>query len=219
MLMLLLSTACIWIGCEAFRAQPAQAGELAAAGDPGSRFRFSLRRSRPAPTPVPTPTPVPAHAPQPVPAMPESPFLTVADFLVPDDHEWVRQPSFRITDHPLVRNEGLCRIFEPEAGKASYYYSGQRVASGGAFNPEAMTAAHRTLPFGTIVRCTRTDTGQSVVVVINDRGPFIDGRIIDLSRAAARKIDQLHAGIVPVVVEVLAYPLTETLASELDVDG
>ncbi len=71
-------------------------------------------------------------------------------------------------------------------GIASYYSQPQRVASGGWFNPNAMTAAHRTLPFGSRVRVTHMGSGRSVEVVINDRGPFIAGRIIDLSRAAAR---------------------------------
>ena len=88
-------------------------------------------------------------------------------------------------------------------GKASYYWQGQRVASGGRFNPNAMTAAHKTLPFGTQVRVTNRHNGRSVVVKINDRGPFVKGRIIDLSRAAAHEIGMQKAGVVPVSVEVL----------------
>lgn len=77
-----------------------------------------------------------------------------------------------------------------EQGLASFYgsESGPRTASGERFDPEAMTAAHRTLPFGTRVRVTNIRTGRSVLVRINDRGPFIKGRIIDLSRGAARVI-------------------------------
>ena len=70
-------------------------------------------------------------------------------------------------------------------GVASYYWQAQRVASGGWFDPNAMTAAHKTLPFGTRVRVTHLGNGRSVEVKINDRGPFIAGRIIDLSKAAA----------------------------------
>jgi len=93
-------------------------------------------------------------------------------------------------------------------GEASYYadeFAGQKTASGEIFNPEAMTAAHRSLPFGTIVRVTRTDetTGRSVEVRINDRGPFVDGRIIDLSKAAARELGMLIEGVVPVQLEVV----------------
>lgn len=86
-------------------------------------------------------------------------------------------------------------------GMASYYWQGQRVASGGRFNPNALTAAHRTLPFGTRVKVTNVRNGRSVVVTINDRGPFIRGRIIDLSLAAAKVIDMTRAGVVPVTVE------------------
>jgi rare lipoprotein A len=89
------------------------------------------------------------------------------------------------------------------SGIASYYWQPQPVASGGRFNPEAMTAAHKTLPFGTRVRVTRADTGRSVEVVINDRGPYIAGRIIDLSRRAAREIGMTDVGITKVNVAIL----------------
>lgn len=89
------------------------------------------------------------------------------------------------------------------SGKASYYWQPQKVASGGWFNPKAMTAAHKTLPFGTRVRVTNKHNGRSVVVRINDRGPYIKGRIIDLSKAAAYKIGMQNAGVVPVTVTVL----------------
>lgn len=91
----------------------------------------------------------------------------------------------------------------PAHGKASYYWQPQRVASGGWFNPNAMTAAHKTLPFGTKVRVTNHHNGRSVVVKINDRGPFVKGRIIDLSKAAAGVIGMQGAGVVPVSLEVL----------------
>lgn len=90
-----------------------------------------------------------------------------------------------------------------QSGIASYYWQGQRVASGGRFNPSAMTAAHRTLPFGTRVRVTSHSTGRSVVVTINDRGPFIRGRIIDLSRGAAGVIGMTGAGLARVSIAVL----------------
>lgn len=91
-------------------------------------------------------------------------------------------------------------------GKASFYGydgSGNKTATGERFNPEAMTAAHRTLPFGTRVRVTNNNNGRSVVVRINDRGPFIRGRVIDLSYGAARVIGMISNGIAPVTVEVL----------------
>lgn len=89
------------------------------------------------------------------------------------------------------------------SGKASYYWQPQKLASGGWFNPNAMTAAHKTLPFGTKVRVTNHNNGQSVVVTINDRGPYIAGRIIDLSKAAAHSINMQGSGVVPVTVTVL----------------
>jgi rare lipoprotein A len=89
------------------------------------------------------------------------------------------------------------------SGMASYYSQGQMTASGARFNPSAMTAAHRSLPFGTRVRVTNRSNGRSVVVTINDRGPFIGGRIIDLSRGAAQVIAMTGAGVAPVSLEIL----------------
>jgi rare lipoprotein A len=91
-------------------------------------------------------------------------------------------------------------------GTASYYgkaHHGKRTASGERFNQNALTAAHRTLPFGTRVRVTNLDNGRSVVVRINDRGPFGRGRIIDLSKAAAEQLNMLRTGTAPVRLEGL----------------
>jgi rare lipoprotein A (peptidoglycan hydrolase) len=95
-----------------------------------------------------------------------------------------------------------------EKGIASWYgpgFHGRRTASGEIFNQEAMTAAHKKLPFGTIVRVKNCRNGRVVKVRINDRGPFIRGRIIDLSKGAARHLGMIHDGIVPVRVEVLKW--------------
>ncbi len=89
------------------------------------------------------------------------------------------------------------------SGYASYYWQRQRVASGGWFNPNALTAAHKSLPFGTRVRVIHARTGRSVDVTINDRGPFVAGRIIDLSRAAARVIGMTGEGVAAVRLQVL----------------
>jgi rare lipoprotein A len=89
------------------------------------------------------------------------------------------------------------------SGVASYYWQPQRLATGGWFNPDGLTAAHRTLPFGTRVRVTHASSGRSVNVVINDRGPYIAGRIIDLSRGAAKIIGMTGRGIARVKVQVL----------------
>lgn len=88
-----------------------------------------------------------------------------------------------------------------QSGKASWYGEPQAVACGGRFNPNAMTAAHRTLPCGSKVRVTNKRNGKSVVVTINDRGPFVKGRIIDVSRAAAKKLGMISAGVVPASLE------------------
>jgi rare lipoprotein A len=88
-------------------------------------------------------------------------------------------------------------------GYASWYGEAQVTASGERFNKHALTAAHRTLPLGTRVRVTNKRNGRSVIVRINDRGPYGHGRIIDLSEAAARQLDMIAAGVAPVELEVL----------------
>ncbi|GGX89119.1 hypothetical protein GCM10007160_15590 [Litchfieldella qijiaojingensis] len=92
---------------------------------------------------------------------------------------------------------------ETQQGIASYYsdsFQGATTASGEPFDQQALTAAHPSLPFGTKVLVTRPDTGQEVKVLINDRGPFVQGRIIDLSKRAARKLGMLNRGVAPVMI-------------------
>jgi rare lipoprotein A len=92
---------------------------------------------------------------------------------------------------------------EIERGQASWYgepFHGRRTASGEIFNMNALTAAHKTLPFGTRVRVRNLATGQDVLVRINDRGPHVRGRIIDLSRAAAAQVGLLRSGTASVVL-------------------
>jgi len=91
-------------------------------------------------------------------------------------------------------------------GQATYYGSrshGRKTASGETFNKNEMVCAHRTLPFGTRVRVTNKKNGRSVVVRVIDRGPFGKGKVIDLSPAAARQLDMIKAGVVPVHLEVV----------------
>ena len=90
-----------------------------------------------------------------------------------------------------------------QCGKASWYAEQGRTASGERMNPGARTAAHRTLPFGTLVEVRNLKNGRSVVVRINDRGPFIKGRVIDLSRGAANEIGMVSSGTASVRVSVL----------------
>ncbi|WP_445397858.1 septal ring lytic transglycosylase RlpA family protein [Zobellella sp. An-6] len=91
-------------------------------------------------------------------------------------------------------------------GRASFYgqrHHGRKTANGERFDKNALTAAHKTLPFGSRVRVTNLNNQRSVVVRINDRGPYTRGRIIDLSEQAARELNMLRAGVAPVRLEVL----------------
>jgi rare lipoprotein A len=93
-----------------------------------------------------------------------------------------------------------------EEGNASWYgfpFNGRRASNGEIYDMNKLTAAHRTLPFETIVRVTNLNNGKTTTVRITDRGPFVDNRIIDLSQAAAREIESIGPGVVPVRLEVL----------------
>lgn len=137
-------------------------------------------------------------------------------------------PLREITGRPMPRPKLLQRIPLPKLPKAisfgpvrislngfaSWYgpgFHGRRSASGERFNQNALTAAHRSLPFGTKVRVTNKRNGRSVVVRINDRGPHVRGRIIDLSAAAARTLGVMQSGVAPVRVEVLGRPGSATV--------
>jgi rare lipoprotein A len=94
-----------------------------------------------------------------------------------------------------------------QTGEASWYgpqHHGKRTASGEVYDMNKLTAAHRTLPLGTRVRVTNIENGRSVDVRINDRGPFVDGRVIDLSRAAAERLGALGEGVVRVSLKVIS---------------
>jgi rare lipoprotein A len=97
--------------------------------------------------------------------------------------------------HPPAtnRNEGI----------ASFYSSGEKTASGEKFEPKELTAAHRTLPFGTKLRVTNVATGQSVTVRVNDRGPFVAGRVVDVSHGAAESLGMVGKGITKVKLDVV----------------
>lgn len=101
------------------------------------------------------------------------------------------------------------RIGETQTGIASWYgnpYHGRRAANGEVFDMNKLTAAHRKYPFDTVVRVRNLSNSREVDVRITDRGPFVRGRIIDLSRAAANEIDMVNAGITKVKVKVIAVP-------------
>ncbi|CBV42148.1 RlpA domain protein [Halomonas elongata DSM 2581] len=102
------------------------------------------------------------------------------------------------SDGMASESAGLTPI---QKGVASYYsdrFQGRTTASGVPFDQKALTAAHKSLPFGTKVLVTRRDNGRQVEVMINDRGPYVDGRVIDLSKSAARELGMLGRGVAPV---------------------
>jgi rare lipoprotein A len=135
---------------------------------------------------VPPPPPIPHEKPAPAPAPAET---TTED-------EKIEVPA------------GAKPIFE-ETGMASWYgapYHNRRGSNGEVYNMHAMTAAHRTLPLGSIVRITNVKTKHSAVVRITDRGPFVEGRIVDLSLAAAKALDVYLPGTAKVWLEVLESP-------------
>jgi rare lipoprotein A len=113
-------------------------------------------------------------------------------------------PRFRSEPHNTAppRETGIQQL----SGIASYYadeFDGRTTANGERYDMHALTAAHRTLPFNTTVRVTNNDNGRSVVVRINDRGPFKDDRVIDLSLEAAQRIGLIANGTAPVKLEIL----------------
>jgi rare lipoprotein A len=99
----------------------------------------------------------------------------------------------------------MLKAMTPETGVASYYgtkYHGRQTASGEVFNMNELTAAHPKLKFGTKVKVTHLANNRSVTVRINDRGPFVKGRVIDLSQAAAEELQMVHAGLAQVKIEI-----------------
>ncbi|MBX2865518.1 MAG: septal ring lytic transglycosylase RlpA family protein [Leptolyngbyaceae cyanobacterium MAG.088] len=159
----------------------------------------------------------------------ESPLVTMGDSIqLPDATEDAAEDVLQVTNRlrrllgdgeaepvtevigrpapPPAPPQRVAAVRSSYSGMASWYgpgFHGRTSASGEAFNQYAMTAAHRTLPFGTQVRVTNLNNGRQVVVRINDRGPFSGGRIIDLSAGAASAIGLQSAGVGPVQIEVL----------------
>jgi rare lipoprotein A len=106
----------------------------------------------------------------------------------------------------LTKGQADLDIGMKERGIASWYgddFHGWVTASGEIYDMHTLTAAHRTLPLGTIVRVTNVVNGRNVVIRINDRGPYVNGRILDLSYAAAKRLDMLHDGISAIQLEVV----------------
>jgi rare lipoprotein A len=146
----------------------------------GGRKQAQVHVPPPPSIPQPPPESVPATAPQEPPA----------------EDEKINVPA------------GAKALFE-ETGMSSWYgapYHNRRGSNGEVYNMHAMTAAHRTLPLGSIVRVTNVKTGNSAIVRITDRGPFVEGRILDLSLAAAKAVDVYQPGVARVHLEVLQTP-------------
>lgn len=101
----------------------------------------------------------------------------------------------------VVSTEGAYQV-----GVASYYahkFHGRKTANGETFDMYGMTAAHRELPLGTVIRVTHLENGRSIEVRVNDRGPFIPGRVLDLSLGAAQRLDLVEAGVAHVMIEII----------------
>jgi rare lipoprotein A len=118
--------------------------------------------------------------------------------------------SHKRTLHAKVRRATMRRVASAVtrgahdfSGIASFYWEGQRVATGAHYNPDGLTCAHRTLPFGTRLQVTDLVSKRSVVVTVNDRGPFVAGRILDLSRGAATVLGMTARGVTPIRATVM----------------
>ncbi|MDP3857883.1 MAG: septal ring lytic transglycosylase RlpA family protein [Stagnimonas sp.] len=175
-------------------------------GRPVSSTRMSPVASEPARRCANCPTPDPDYAPT-VDEVPAD--VASTPDAVPREEprsKYGNPPSYEALGERYEVMTEVPRLFR-ETGKASWYgkkFHGRRTANGEKYNMFAMTAAHKTLPLPTYARVTNVGNGRSVVVKINDRGPFHPGRIVDLSYAAAAKIDLLHHGSTDVVLEVLS---------------
>lgn len=118
-------------------------------------------------------------------------------------------PSEIVTTVPAPKNTVLTRLTRLKSGLASWYgemFDGQQTASGRQYNENEMTAAHKTLPFGSKVKVTDLRNRRSVLVTITDRGVLRPGRVIDLSVAAARQLRMVGRGVDPVQLELVTYP-------------
>jgi len=133
-------------------------------------------------------------------------FLPLSMFLIVLGWTAGSHPAFAKREGKISRSGIAPAPLMTQTGIASYYgerYQGRRTASGESFDMNKLTAAHRSLPFGTAVRVTNLTNHRSVVVRINDRGPYVGDRIIDLSLEAARQLDMTTAGIVQVRMEAI----------------
>ena len=132
--------------------------------------------------------------------------------------------SARVTRAPASPEAGSATVAKPDAahvqtGMASWYgraWQGRRTASGVRFDARKLTAAHRSLPLNTKVRVTNLANGKSVDVTINDRGPYVPHRLIDVSAAAAKRLDMTKVGVTPVKIEMLPAPVEGVQVASAD---
>lgn len=118
----------------------------------------------------------------------------------------IEQPRRPVATASVVRRAPARETSErksPSNGVASFYWQGTKTASGEKFDPNELTAAHPTLPFGTKLRVTNTSTGRSVTVRVNDRGPYVPGRVVDVSYSAAQELGMVGRGVAPVKLDVV----------------
>jgi rare lipoprotein A len=122
----------------------------------------------------------------------------------------IEQPRRPVATTSVVRRAPAREASESQGkpgsksnGLASFYSEGTKTASGEKFDPNELTAAHPSLPFGTKLRVTNTTTGRSVTVRINDRGPYVPGRVVDVSYSAARELGMVGRGVAPVKLDVV----------------
>jgi rare lipoprotein A len=147
----------------------------------------------------PPPPPVATTVEPPAASRPSANVPAVAEKRLPaksEDDADLAEPTVPAGTHPIATETGLASWYGPP-------YHNRRGSNGEVYNMHAMTAAHRTYPLGSIVRVTNVKTGHSALVRITDRGPFIPGRVLDLSLAAARKLDVWQPGVAEVKVELL----------------
>jgi rare lipoprotein A len=145
------------------------------------------------PAPVPAPAPGPAPAPTPAPPVGQAPSGPGN----PPFYEVFGERYYVLPSGEGYRTRGVASWYGKE-------FHGRRTSSGVVYDMYAMTAAHKTLPLPSLARVTNVANGRSVVVTVNDRGPFAKGRVIDLSYAAARELDIIQSGTAEVDVEVVA---------------
>jgi rare lipoprotein A len=132
----------------------------------------------------------------------QTPFDAKSGF-VGATHQASQQTIRRAAENHTATKKNVPEPSGAAVGLASFYDEGSETASGEKIDPRELTAAHPTLPFGTRLRVTNVANGRSVIVRVNDRGPFVAGRAVDVSRSAAEKLDMVGRGIAKVKIDIV----------------